>query len=74
MKKWWNFNNLLLCLSIKQKQKQISTNSNATITIKLLGIINLKPNTFMRWSSIAVRHKERFNSFVQRAARIKLMY
>lgn len=72
MKKWWNFNNLLLCLSLKQKQ--ISTDINATITIKLLGIINLKPNTFMRWSSIAVRHKERFNSFVQRAARIKLMY
>lgn len=64
MKKWWSFDNLLLCLSLQQKPKQISTNSNATIIIKLLGIINLKPNTFMRWSSMAVRHI----LFVQRAA------
>lgn len=64
MKKWWSFDNLLLCLSLQQKPKKISTNSNATIIIKLLGIINLKPNTFMRWSSIAVRRI----LFVQRAA------
>lgn len=64
MKKWWSFDNLLLCLSLQQKPKQISTNSNATIIIKLLGIINLKLNTFMRWISIAVRHI----LFVQRAA------
>lgn len=47
MEKWWSFDNLLLCLSLQQKPKQISTNSNAII-IKLLGIINLKPNRFMR--------------------------
>lgn len=64
MEKWWSFDNLLLCLSLQQKPKQISTNSNATIIIKLLGIINLKPNTFMRWSSMTVRHI----LFVQRAA------
>lgn len=64
MKKWWSFDNLLLYLSLQQKPKQISTNSNATIIIKLLGIINLKPNTSMRWSSMAVRHI----LFVQRAA------